>query len=318
MAKTRTLIEHKGTFYEVELKEGKYRFRIRGRVPSQDDVYDFATRFNLPVDVSTMAILRAILPANTIEEIIALVESFFRSNFEKTVSVKYVEENRDLRMSNEELVLPVISKNTGNLGTFVLTGNFELQRALGFLMLYDSFVSVIEGIVLTHRLGELLRSGLDAMYRALNKRARLSDVELECMESIAFKIAELEEIGHDKCEEALKTANIGLIGVKDETFQRIKAGDTSKEVFEDYLNHIDAGFDILQKFDIDKDILDVCLYHHEFIDGSGPKGLSGAESPKLALIVGLAEHIVILNWAPERLEGKYPDNWLEVIRESEK
>jgi len=41
------------------------------------------------------------------------------------------------------------------------------------------------------------------------------------------------------------------------------------------------------------------------------KGLSGDDIPKLALIVGIAEHIVLLGWDEERLRGKYADDFIE-------
>jgi len=39
--------------------------------------------------------------------------------------------------------------------------------------------------------------------------------------------------------------------------------------------------------------------------------LSGDDIPKLALIVGIAEHIVLLGWDEERLRGKYADDFIE-------
>ncbi|HOH54160.1 MAG TPA: HD domain-containing phosphohydrolase [Fervidobacterium sp.] len=79
----------------------------------------------------------------------------------------------------------------------------------------------------------------------------------------------------------------------------------------EYLKHVDYGYEILKDLDLEKEVLDACLYHHEFIDGSGPKGLSGDDIPKLALIVGIAEHIVLLGWDEERLRGKYADDFIE-------
>ncbi|HQO05218.1 MAG TPA: HD domain-containing phosphohydrolase, partial [Fervidobacterium sp.] len=158
---------------------------------------------------------------------------------------------------------------------------------------------------------QLLKSGLDTLYKALNERARLSDTDLVMMEKISFHLAELEDVDKELCGVVLKAANVGLIGVRDEIFEKIREGHAANEDYVEYLKHVDYGYEILKDLDLEKEVLDACLYHHEFIDGSGPKGLSGDDIPKLALIVGIAEHIVLLGWDEERLRGKYADNFIE-------
>lgn len=294
--------------------DGTWKFQIRGKVPSLDEVYELALSYGITIDTSSTLPLGSILHANTVEDVVGSLSRYFAEDLKKSVKIAYVEDENELSMSHDEIVLPVISKNSGYLGAFVMSGEFDLSQALGILALYDSFVSIVEGLVLTYRLGELFRSGLDALFRALNKRVRLSDEELDRMESIALEIAQLEGIARERCEIALKTANIGLIGVEDEIFSKIRSGDDSWQVYEEYLKHTDTGFEILQKFEVDDEVLNVCLYHHEFIDGSGRKGLKDVEIPRLALIMGLAEHVVITKWGFQRLVGKYPAAWLETLR----
>ncbi|HOH54161.1 MAG TPA: phosphohydrolase, partial [Fervidobacterium sp.] len=122
------------------------------------------------------------------------------------------------------------SKNSGILGCINLTGKFSVFESLGLLAFYNSFVSIIEGIVINYRLQQLLKSGLDTLYKALNERARLSDTDLVMMEKISFHLAELEDVDKELCGVVLKAANVGLVGVKDEIFEKIRDGHAATRI----------------------------------------------------------------------------------------
>lgn len=54
--------------------------------------------------------------------------------------------------------------------------------------------------------------------------------------------------------------------------------------------HPNFGYDMLNRSGLfPKEVLNIVLHHHEFIDGSGfPDGLSGAKIPIITQIVSLA------------------------------
>ncbi|MEN3043545.1 MAG: HD domain-containing phosphohydrolase, partial [Fervidobacterium sp.] len=154
-----------------------------------------------------------------------------------------------------------------------ITGQFLINQVLGFLAFYDSFVSVIEGLILSYRLRQLLESALNTLYLTLNKRARLTEQELSEMERIVTELSEHEGIDIELGLIALKTANVGLIGVRDELFEKIRIKNINSQEWEEFLKHTDYGYEILKHLDVQVDLLDACLYHHEVLDGTGPKGL---------------------------------------------
>ncbi len=291
--------------------QGTGNFTIEGDVPEQNDVYEFAMENMICIDERSFELVSWLLKTTRIDDIVLEISDFFEKRMDSSVKVSFSEENCQFEMTNDHANIPIISKNSGILGCINLTGKFSVFESLGLLAFYNSFVSIIEGIVINYRLQQLLKSGLDTLYKALNERARLSDNDLVMMEKISFQLAELEGVDKELCSVVLKAANVGLVGVKDEIFEKIRDGHAANEDYVEYLKHVDYGYEILKDLDLEKEVLDACLYHHEFIDGSGPKGLSGYDIPKLALIVGIAEHIVLLGWDRERLRGKYADDFIE-------
>lgn len=298
-----------GTSYMFDQKTGD--FTIEGDVPEQNDVYEFAMENMLCIDEKVFELVSWLLKTTNIDDIVLSITEFFEKRIGKSVKVSFSEESSQFKMTNDYSSIPIISRNSGLLGCINLTGKFSIFESLGLLAFYNSFVSIIEGIVINYRLQQLLKSGLDSLYKALNERARLSDSDLVKMERISFQLAEIEGIDKELCSVVLKTANVGLVGVRDEIFEKIRDGHASIDDYTEYLKHVDYGYEILKDLDLEKDVLDACLYHHEFIDGTGPKGLNGDDIPKLALIVGISEHIVLLGWDRERLRGKYADKFIE-------
>ncbi|MCX7653659.1 MAG: phosphohydrolase [Fervidobacterium sp.] len=303
-----------GTNYNINFD--KRTFKITGNIPRQDDIYEFAMEYRLQIDEKVFDLLNYLLTANNIEELKNKVESFFKNRYQKVVKVSYKEENNELLIQNDVLKIPILSKNSGNLGHMTITGEFLINQVLGFLAFYDSFVSVIEGLILSYRLSQLLESALNTLYLALNKRARLTKQELSGMERIVTKLSEHEGIDIELGLIALKTANVGLIGVRDELFEKIRTKNITSQEWEEFLKHTDYGYEILKHLDVQIDLLDACLYHHEVLDGTGPKGLIGVQIPKLAMIIGIAENIVLLGHELHELFGKYPDEYLEIVSET--
>ncbi|HCI28599.1 MAG TPA: phosphohydrolase [Fervidobacterium sp.] len=288
------------------------KFLISGEVPEQDDVYEFAMENMICIDEKVFELVSWLLRTTSIDDIVSSICEFFEKRMDKSVKVNFLEDKCQFEMSEESANIPIVSKNSGAIGCIRITGKFSIFEALGLLAFYNSLVSIIEGIVINYRLQQLLRSGLDTLYKALNRRARLTDLDLDMMERIVFGISEAESTDKELCSLALKAANVGLVGVRDDIFERIREGGATGEDYSEYLKHVDYGYEILKDLELEKEVLDACLYHHEFLDGSGPKQLKNDEIPKLALIIGIAEHVVLLRWGNEKLLEKYPDNFIKI------
>ncbi|MEN3041856.1 MAG: phosphohydrolase, partial [Fervidobacterium sp.] len=103
-----------GTNYSIDFDNGT--FKITGNIPRQDDIYEFAMEYRLQIDEKVFDLLNYLLTANSIEEIKNKVESFFKNRYQKMVKVSYKEENNELLIQNDVLKIPILSKNSGNLG----------------------------------------------------------------------------------------------------------------------------------------------------------------------------------------------------------
>ena len=81
--------------------------------------------------------------------------------------------------------------------------------------------------------------------------------------------------------------DIGKIGIKDNILN--KNGRLTQEEYSEIKKHPEIAVDIIGEL-IDKEILDIVLYHHERYDGKGyPAGLKGEEIPLGARILAVAD-----------------------------
>jgi hypothetical protein len=303
-------IQFNNTKYFLDPKSGE--FQISGELPTQDEVYEFAMIHRIPIDEKIFNLLNELLLSQDIQSCVYKIKKFFENYYRKDIEIIFLEDGADLELKNRILKLPIISKNSGRIGHITFLGDFSIKQALGFLAFYDSFVSVIEGLILSHRLEELFKSALNTLYLAFSKRTRLSEDELLAMEKIALEIAMQESINQEQCLVALRIANVGLIGVRDELFDRVRSGNASPGEYAEYFKHIDHGYEILKELEFSKELIDICLYHHETLDGKGPRGFESEEIPTLALIVGLSESLVLLNWNEKILRKKYPSKYVDI------
>ncbi len=105
---------------------------------------------------------------------------------------------------------------------------------------------------------------------ALAKELKLSDKEV--------REAGLAGLMHD----------LGIVGSKPETARQHGTTMTSEALFE---THHQDGYEMLVKNgDVSQAVLDVCLHHHEAVDGSGvPGGLKSAETSQLAKMAKICD-----------------------------
>ncbi|MFN3691574.1 MAG: HD-GYP domain-containing protein [Fervidobacterium sp.] len=306
----------KDTLYFMNLVNGE--FKITGQIPQQDEVYQFAIEYGIKIDEKVFNLLYQLLTVSNIQQALEKMYTFLSKLLNHEIKVSFLEnfqKNEEFEITNNGIKLPITSKNSGSLGYILIDGPFSFQQALGFLAFYDSFVSVVEGLIINHKLSELLKSALDTMFFTLTARARLTEDELKRMEKISLNLSKRLNIDEEKTIIALKSANVGLIGVRDELFEQISKGNTSEEIIKEYLKHVDYGYEIMKEIDLEREIMEVCLLHHETIDGKGPKGMKGSDIPKLAMVIGISEELVILRKKLKDLFGKYPEEYLNIISE---
>lgn len=92
----------------------------------------------------------------------------------------------------------------------------------------------------------------------------------------------------NKIKEAAILHDVGKIAIPDSILLKPeKLTPTEKELIN---YHLTAGYDLLSKVDMYKELAEIIRYHHERYDGAGyPQGVSGEQIPPLARIMIVAD-----------------------------
>ncbi|MGM0370711.1 MAG: diguanylate cyclase domain-containing protein [Bacillota bacterium] len=99
----------------------------------------------------------------------------------------------------------------------------------------------------------------------------------------------LDEYELEKLSLLAKYHDIGKVGVAKEILNKNKQLTTSE--WEQYLNHLQLGYDIARSFSTLTPIADEILYHHEAWNGTGyPNQLCGEEIPLLARVIYIVSY----------------------------
>ncbi|MCD6449184.1 MAG: HD domain-containing protein, partial [Thermotogaceae bacterium] len=131
------------------------------------------------------------------------------------------------------------------------------------------------------------------------------------------------DLNREIAELSFYVYDVGLIGIRDYILQKNFYELTSEEV-EEYKKHPIYGYEILKNIqNLPKEVLDVTLYHHERLDGSGfPHGLKGREVPYIALFIGFIDDIakkLAMNMSMKDIENeiekKFPGEFIERLKE---
>jgi putative nucleotidyltransferase with HDIG domain len=92
----------------------------------------------------------------------------------------------------------------------------------------------------------------------------------------------------DNARKAGLLHDIGKIGVRESVL--LKPGRLTDEEFNEIKQHPSIGYNIIKAMDIDDEIKDAVLHHHERYDGRGyPDGLKGEEISLLSRILCVAD-----------------------------
>lgn len=133
-----------------------------------------------------------------------------------------------------------------------------------------------------------------SMYKALSTKS--PEIGEHCEEVAEWSKRISHSIGETSSEAgriylAGLLHDIGKIGVGSAYYNKKKR--MSKAYREEYMKHVDIGYQILYKLNLPQ-ISEAAIYHHERYDGKGYKGLKGEAIPRSARIVAVANTIVQL------------------------
>ena len=105
------------------------------------------------------------------------------------------------------------------------------------------------------------------------------------------KIAQAMDISAEDIELLYKAAmlhDIGKISTPDAIL--LKPGQFNNFEYELIKDHLEVGYELLNKVDMYKELAEIMRYHHERYDGKGyPHGFKGDEIPLLGYILGTAD-----------------------------
>jgi len=134
---------------------------------------------------------------------------------------------------------------------------------------------------------------LVAMYKALSTKSPEVGEHCEKTAEWSGKIAVVAGVSgraYSSMYYAGLLHDIGKIGTISSYWRKSRM---SKEYKDEYLKHIETGYQIVYKLEF-PEISDATLYHHEEYDGKGYKGLKGEEIPLAARIVAVADMLAHL------------------------
>ncbi len=142
----------------------------------------------------------------------------------------------------------------------------------------------------TKRIKKVFAGALSALANALEAKDVYTQGHSKRVTMLAVEIARemhLSPIQVEQIKLAGMFHDIGKIGIKDNILN--KNGPLTPEEFAEIKKHPQIAVDIIGDL-IDKEILDIVLYHHERYDGKGyPAGLKGEEIPLGARILAVAD-----------------------------
>ena len=289
-------------------------------------IYDFdsaveeaaSVLYELGINRSSI-LIQKLLTAIEIEDYMEKIREFDP----RIEEVEFSQEERKLKISPEEITLPINSKSAGYLGHISIKGPINIEIALQLIASINSITSIIEGSILEKRSYEMLKSSLETLSKAMESRVREADKLKDYKYKLFSTLIDKFDVEREIAELAFYVYDVGLIGVRDYILQK-DLSDLTKKEWEEYRNHPKYGYEILKNIqDLPKEVLDATLYHHERLDGSGyPFGLESNEVPYIALLIGFVDEVARkLVEGKEKselycqLKGKFPDEFIRKLKE---
>ncbi|MDZ7815116.1 MAG: HD-GYP domain-containing protein [Planctomycetota bacterium] len=168
---------------------------------------------------------------------------------------------------------------------------------------------------LRHKVDECSAATVSTIVMAAEARDPYMRSHIKLVARLSFEIAKRIGLSGSKLENITKAArlhDIGKIGIPDEILN--KRGALTFEQHKVIRAHPVIGKKILEKNPAFHTYIDVVLYHHERLDGTGyPEGRRGSDIPFEALIVAVADIVSALTTdRPYRASVK-PADALDII-----
>ncbi|QTA38192.1 HD domain-containing protein [Thermosipho ferrireducens] len=299
----------------LELKDEKFHIKIYDQIPPGYVVNLLASELGVFDPEFALESVTTIVNVENLEEFLHNAQKCWQKY--GIFNVEYEEKEDNFEIKDNCMNFPIKSSSSGVLGKLKIYGNLNTKFVLNFLTISDTIVSILEGLIIRHRISELLKSTMSALAEALGRRVEIENEKRKFIENNIIKLG--EKFGFDKelMRLCAQVYDIGKIGVPDKVFKKQTLTEEEQKLVE---KHVDFGYEILNKIEgIPGEILDAVLFHHERIDGSGPKKVK--KVPLIAQIVGLVDELANypekdLKKEIEKLKGKFSDTILEEMKKS--
>lgn len=224
---------------------------------------------------------------------------------------------------NNVLLSPIISKGKC-LGVIQCINSSSLFSHLDikFLNYVATQLAIsIENINLYESSQKQFFQICSSMAEAISVRDKYTGGHIKRVENFAELIGielELSEEDLKKLKLSALLHDVGKIGIADNILK--KEGRLSSSEYNVMMNHPKLGFEILEKIDGIKDVIDGVKYHHERIDGTGyPYGLEGDNIPVIAQIISVVDAFdAMITDRPYRKSLSAAKAYKEIIRGSGK
>ncbi len=246
-----------------------------------------------------------------------------KGSIEEVEDVQLVEGEGRFVFDKAKIVLPLKSPLSGYLGELVFYGTFNEKTFLDLVVSLNPLTALIEGIALTKRGTEMLKSALLSLSKAMEARARLGDDLKKMKQKVFNSVKERYDGDHEVLELAFYVYDVGLIGIRDDILRK-KINEMRPEEYEEYKRHPIYGYEILKNINnLPREVLTATLFHHERLDGSGyPYGKAGTEIPDIALLLGFIDEVANMaldgfseDEIKEKLKGRFPEDLLNEVSE---
>lgn len=183
----------------------------------------------------------------------------------------------------------------------------------------DELLILIEEGVARHDMLTSMKSHDEARYRSLAQTVELKDPytrgHCDRVAEYAEKLARALDIGEPLLT-CIRQGSIlhdcGKIGVPEEVLNF--PGKLTLQEFEIIKQHPDWGTRVAREANLPEAVVNVILYHHERVDGSGyPAGLTGENIPLESRIVAIADVYDALTSDRPYRKGNSPEDATEIL-----
>jgi putative two-component system response regulator len=232
--------------------------------------------------------------------------------------VEYIKD----KFPNIPIIVISSSKDEIKMKSLVAGANTILNfpfRETELLMTANNLVTLSEAYEELEHSGHVIL----ALCRALEARDIYTEGHSERVARLSLEIFDKYGLKDKHQRERLYTGallhDIGKIAIEDNVLRSEKRFDKNSEEFKQIMSHPEKGYNICIDLEKLRSCLDVVLYHHERLDGSGyPCGAKDDQIPINAQIVSIADVYDALTSNRSYRMKMLPSEALKIIHEESK